>query len=827
MTKANTEKTPLMKQYSEVKEKYQDCLLFFRMGDFYELFFDDAKIASRILDIQLTSRNKNDPEPTPMCGVPHHSASSYIYKLVNAGFKVAVCEQLESPAQVLEKGGKGIVKRDVVRVISPGTQVDSELLDSKSLSLTHAAVLSNKKRISWATADLTTGFFVFGIFDNFESWVRYLKAHDIQEALFAETGKVNPLFEEAKKLGIFCNPTPSFYFDKPYATSQICLQFGVTHPNAVHPLLQSGVEPVGALLKYFFETQKIQPIQTISRIQAWKSPSVMELDPSTLRALDVFDSKTLSLFSFLDRTKTALGGRTLKQWLSRPLTSVEQILARQQEVEVFFSVPEALGNTQRILSEIYDIERLLSRLCLHNAFSSFNARDLRALAHSILMSQELSQFLMPWPILGNIVPRESNLTNYCLQILNSLNENPPLSNKEGCLFRKGYHQELDQLIELCENGESWLLELEKKEREKTGIQSLKVRFNRVFGYYIEITKSNLDSVPGHYIRKQTMAGAERFITEELKNFEDQISSAEKKRWDLEYKLFCDLCKGLVEHSPNIQEIATAVGHLDTIASLALVAQDHSFAKPKFTDTNELEIIDGWHPIVSHLLEQNGARYVKNSIFLSQEQPFLLITGPNMGGKSTVMRQAAITVFLAQIGSYVPAESATIGIVDQIFTRIGSSDNISDGESTFMVEMNEMSFILRNATKRSLILLDEIGRGTSTYDGLSLAWALASEIAQNIGARTLFATHYHELTELSRRFFQIRNQKVGVEVLDDKVHFLYHLEDGAAERSYGILVAKLAGLPNHVLEHAERTLRNLEQKSKPKAQLKETLQLTLF
>lgn len=808
--------TPLMRQYHEIKSRHQGSLLLFRMGDFYELFFDDALVAAKALDIALTSRNKNDPNPVPMCGVPHHAAPNYINRLVNQGYKVAICEQLEDPT-----AAKGIVKRDVIRVVSPGTRLDPESLDAKAPNYTHAAHTTATGAINWATCDFTTGKFWFGTASSVGDWLTYAGSQNIAEFLAPETDAGHVLLDawRAQLSHVFAQSVPAFYFGDDYAAERLREQFSVATLTAVHPKLNELAGACGALVKYFQETQKAPRIASAVKVDFWGQDDSMELDPASIRALEILPLKTatarsrdISLLSWLDRTKTAMGSRLLRDWVLRPLTDRAQINARLDQVESLLSSHSQLHAP---LNEIYDLERLLSRVSLgHGATAT--ARDLLALSQSIAKSEDLAVKLAEIndpssgmgqlrSLLGGAL--DSSLLSLAREVTNVLAEQPPASTREGGMFRKGFRADLDELIGLSENGEQWLANFEAAERKATGISSLKVRFNRVFGYYIEITKANLASAPSHYVRKQTMVGGERYITEELKSFEEKILTAEKKRCDLEYALFREYCGKIAELGAAVGRLARAVAQVDVLAAVAQVSYENEYVRPELDDSLDVEIIDGKHPTVAPVVE----RFVSNSVHLDEQRRFLLITGPNMGGKSTVMRQTALIALMAQMGSFVPATRARLGVVDRIFTRIGANDNTADGASTFMVEMSEMSFILRHATKHSLILIDEIGRGTSTYDGMSLAWALASDIVKRVQARTMFATHYHELTRLSEESTAVVNARVAVQLAEDShdIRFLYKLEPGVAERSYGILVARLAGLPEDVLEAAQSMLMQLE------------------
>ena len=765
-----------------------------------------------------------------MCGVPHHAGANYINRLVNAGFKVAICEQMEDPAEA-----KGIVKRDVIRVVSPGTRLDPDALDAKAPNYTHAAAPCADGAVDWATVDFTTGKFWFGRALSQADWLAHAMAQGPIETLFPDTtaGESMLLTWREAMPRSFAQTVPGFYFDAAYAAERIREQFLVSSLAAVHPALAGREGASGALIKYFQETQKAPRIPSAMRIELWALESAMELDAATVRALELFPNRNpgygstrdVSLLSWLDRTKTAMGGRLLRDWIARPLTQRAQIEERLDQVE-HLAKGQAYGLLTPALNEIYDLERLLSRVSLGSGAMA-GARDLLALATSIHKSAELAQLLTEERMRTRLTAAlDSRVVDLARLSLNALVEKPPATTREGGMFRKGHRADLDELIELSENGEQWLASFEARERKATGINSLKVRFNRVFGYYLEITKANLDNAPKHYIRKQTMVGGERYITDELKQFEEKILTAEKKRCDLEYALFREFCGRFGELSGPVTEVARAVAQVDVTCALAFVASEEGYVRPQLDDSTELEIIEGRHPTVEVAMARQKSSFVPNTVKLGARGRFMLITGPNMGGKSTVMRQTALITLLAQLGSFVPAQAARIGVVDQIFTRIGASDNIADGASTFMVEMSEMSFILRHATDRSLILIDEVGRGTSTYDGMSLAWALAAEICERVGARTLFATHYHELTQLAGQYKGVLNTRVAVAHDGHSIRFLYRLEPGVAERSYGILVARLAGLSDSVLHTAEAMLAQLESQSRKPKTPTDTNQLAL-
>ena len=812
------QETPLMRQYNEVKSRHQDAFLFFRMGDFYELFGTDAVRAAPILEVALTARNKNDENAIAMCGVPHHAVQHYIQKLVSQGHKVALCEQLESPTET-----KGIVRRDVVRIISPGTRFDLEALDSHSDQNTFAVTFKHvaSSELLWASCDYTTGKFIFGTANDQNHFLTLLTKLTCSELIIPDNELSDKIYQTVSKSkpDLFIQKVPAFYFDALYAQDRIKEQFKVTSLHAIHPKLSDTPGPTGALIKHFQESLKTLELPTVTRIEPYAAEECMKLDPSTIRALDLLSSpnatRDVSLLKYLDQTCTAMGGRLLKSWIVHPLLSLQKIEERHQVVEIF---QNELSELKDNLKNIYDLERLLTRVTLSKGALT-SARDLQALSKSLFQVHQLKDFIDTIPhtkrlrelILGLTLPEAlRTLVDQCHQILIDL---PPPTPREGGMFKKGFSAELDELIDLCEHGETWLTTYEAQEREKTGISSLKVKFNRVFGYYIEITKSNLKSVPNHYIRKQTMVSGERYFTEELKQFEEKILTSEKKRHELEYELFLQLCNQFNQFSHAIHFIARSIAEIDVLRAFAEIAKNRQWTKPSLIENKELHIQQSWHPILSDIVHPSSV-FVRNDIKLTSEKPFMIITGPNMGGKSTIMRQVALLSLLAQCGSFVPAEAATLGIVDQIFTRIGAQDNLSEGSSTFMVEMSEMSFILRNASEKSLILIDEIGRGTSTFDGLSLAWSIAQNLSEHIGARTLFATHYHELTQLAETVTGICNARVAVSVdpksLTKPIEFLYKLEPGEVEHSYGILVAKKAGLPDLVLEHAELKLKELEQ-----------------
>lgn len=827
---SNKEQTPLMTQYFGVKKNYPDCLLFFRLGDFYELFHEDAIIASKVLEITLTSRNKNDANPTPMCGVPHHSATNYINKLVNNGYKVAICEQMEDPACV-----KGIVKRDVVRVVTPGTQLDPQALDSKTNNYTIAIQQYNDSDYAWALSEYSTGLMIFDNSNSLNQIISILGGIQVSEIVLDQSETSNVIESTLKERfpNILINRVADFYFKDTFAHDILLQQFNINKSSnknifaLIHPNLSNAKGPVAALIKYFCESQKTERIPNLLKLEQWGNDGRFLLDASTVKALEILPTKSaafnigkdVSLLKWLDRTKTAMGGRLLKESIIRPYTDIQKIQNTLNQVEAFVNNKDSLQHIQNELSKIYDLERLISRIELSLA----NSRDVKALAESVLTSFNVLNNLN---LLRDHSQDVDSLISFSQTILKAIVDTPPHSIREAGIFNRGYNPNLDELIELTTNGEAWLAQFEMREREATKINSLKVKYNKVFGYYIEITKSNLSNVPAHYIRKQTMVGGERYITEELKSYEEKILTAERKRQELEYSLFKEMCLELTKHTQLISQIAKKVAQIDLVTCFAQTAIEHNLTKPTINESDTLNILEGFHPTVAAF----NPDFVANSVSLNKEKRFLLITGPNMGGKSTTMRQTALIVLLAQCGSFVPAKSAEIGLVDRIFTRIGANDNITEGASTFMVEMSEMSSIIRNSTSKSLLLLDEIGRGTSTFDGLSIAWALANDIIHRVRARTLMSTHYQELTSLQNHSDSVVNARMAVTVIErnhkQHVKFLYKLETGASEKSYGILVARLAGLPEHILQDAEAALQKLETHQ---LELEEspTIQLDLF
>ena len=801
--------TPAMRQYLEVKERYPDCIIFFRMGDFYEMFFEDAVTASRVLEITLTSRNKNREDAIPLCGFPYHAASSYIAKLIEKGFKVAVCEQVEDP-----KLAKGVVKREVTRVVTPGLVLDTENLDAKENNYL-AALTVRGGRFALAFVDISTGEFRVAEAEEREFFRAETAGLPIREILVAEDLRDDDLIRSVVGEGEHCriNRLPPDRFDPATAVALLRDHFPDEKLSGIalesHP---AAAAAAGAVLAYMTETQKDR-LDHINELTWYESGAHLLLDEVAKRNLELFSTitegkKSGSLFHVLDETVTSLGGRRLRWWLNHPLFDpirIRERLAAVSEIREGNLLRESLRG---ILKDVYDLERLGSRIAVGLA----NGRDLAALRTSLLVLPRLRDAIAGGeaPLLRAIRDGIDEMPDLQVLIESAIVDEPPLTIREGGIIREGYDPELDQLIAIMRDGRKWIAALEEKERQRTGIHSLKVGFNSVFGYYIEVTKANARLIPAEYIRKQTLVNAERYINEELKGYEETVLHAEERRQAREYDLFVEIRGRIAGEIRRIQRTAVRIADLDAVASLAEVAERYNYCCPVVDGEDVIEITDGRHPVVER--QADGTGFVPNDVLLDLEKNrFLIITGPNMAGKSTCIRQVALIVLMAQMGSFVPAARARIGVVDRIFTRIGAADNLARGQSTFMVEMNEVAEILRHATKRSLIILDEVGRGTSTFDGLSIAWATAEYIhdAPSLGARTLFATHYHELTELAVTKEGVRNFNIAVREWGEKIIFLRKIMEGGTNRSYGIQVARLAGVPTEVIVRAKEILRNLE------------------
>ena len=804
------EQTPMMRQYLEIKSGYPDAILFFRMGDFYEMFLDDALLASRLLDIALTSRNKGSGDEIPFCGVPFHSVAPYIAKLIELGHKVAICEQVEDPKQA-----KGIVRREVVRVVTPGLLIESESLvpDENNYLLALCEASGGNWGCAWL--DVSTGEF------------RATEMAGAAAAL-AEAVGVNPreillsdaLDREALPPDLrsflserIVSRAPAWIYDRDYATTLLCGHFGAASPEALGlDAAPTALLAAAAALYYLRENRKAA-LPHIRDIIVTRRNQHLALDPATRRNLEITASmaegkRTGSLLGCLDRTGTAMGARRLKQWLSYPLIELEPIRQRLDAVEELLDSPELREELTARLKNVADLERLNGRI----GMASAGGRDLRAMNDSLVHLPSLLDQLtsVQSSMLKSLRVTIDPLDDVCTLVSRGIIEAPPFSLREGGIIAAGYNAELDDLRAISSEGKGFIARLEAQERTRTGISTLKIRYNRVFGYSIEITKSNLGSVPPDYVRRQTLANAERYITEELKNYEEKVLGAEERICALEFTLFQEIRELVAAQAERICRTADGLAILDVLLSLAAVAGERNYCKPLVDDSDVIDIRDGRHPVIEAM--KLGERFVPNDTLLNAEtNQLLMITGPNMAGKSTFMRQVALITLMAQAGSFVPASTARIGIADRIFTRVGAGDNLARGQSTFMLEMMEAAGILRNATPRSLIIMDEIGRGTSTFDGVSIAWAVAEYIHDTPAcrSRTLFATHYHELTELATTCDRIRNFTVAVREWNDQVIFLRTIIPGGASHSYGIQVARLAGMPSDVIERAKEILRNLE------------------
>lgn len=802
--------TPLMKQYASVKAKYPDTILLFRMGDFFETFEEDAKITSKVLGITLTKRGNGAAGEIPLAGFPHHALESYMPKLLRAGYRVAVCEQLEDP-----KFAKGIVKRDVIEVVTPGVAYSDKVLELKQNNYLAAislpsAVATGTDTVGFAFVDVTTAEFNVSEFP-LKQLVEQIAAVSPSEILVQkrDLASLQEMLKDHYK-GIFTK-IEDWIFNFDYGYEQLVSQFNTQSLKGFGvEEMKQGVVAAGAVMNYLQETQKAN-LHHIKSIRRHDVGEYIILDPSTKRNLEITSSIAGSnegtLFSVLDKTQTPMGGRMLKRWINQPLNKLEAIRQRLGAVEELVKKSDVRSQTSEILSRIGDLERLNTKICTGRA----TPRDVIALKFILIEISNLKSVISSasTETLTAIHSRLQPLPDIISLIETGLEPDPPMALVDGGVIRKGFNAELDELRNLAFSGKTWIAELQKTERERTGIPSLKVGFNNVFGYYIEITKTHKDKVPPNYVRKQTIATGERFITPELKEYEDKILHAEEKILTLETKLFNELRLTIAEHATTIQTNAQMIAALDCFVSLASAAVEYEYCCPEVNDTSILHIADGRHPVIERLLPP-GDKYTPNDVLLDTDSnQILIITGPNMSGKSSYLRMTGLTVLLAQIGSFVPAKKAVVGLVDKIYTRVGASDNIASGESTFLVEMHEAAHIVNTATKRSLILLDEVGRGTSTFDGISIAWSLTEYLHQRVGARTLFATHYHELNELADLFPRIKNYKVEVREYGDKVVFLHKVTPGFADHSYGIQVAQMAGLPEEVTERAKKILKNLE------------------
>lgn len=804
----SNELTPMMKQYMQTKEEYKDCILFYRLGDFYEMFFDDALTASKELEITLTGKNCGLEERAPMCGIPYHAVDSYLNRLVSKGYKVAICEQVEDP-----KTAKGIVKREVIRVVTPGTNLDTQGLDETKNNYIMCIVYM-ADRYGLSVADVTTGEYLVTELDSqtklMDELYKFMPSEIVCNEAFYMSGL--DLDDLKNRLHMAIYSLEAWYFDDALCRETLQEHFKVASLEGIGLSdYECGMIASGALLKYLEETQK-NSLSHMSRLTRYATGNYMVLDSATRRNLELVETlrekqKRGSLLWVLDKTKTAMGARTLRKYVEQPLIDKESIVKRLDAVAELKDNAICREEIREYLNPVYDLERLVGKI----TYQSANPRDLIAFQSSLSMLPSVKCILkdMESDLLKEIYEELDPLEELCDLVGRAIQEEPPLAMKEGGIIKDGYNEEVDRLRKAKSEGKNWLADLETKEREKTGIKNLRIRYNKVFGYYLEVTNSFKDLVPDYYTRKQTLANAERYIIPELKELEDTILGAEDKLCALEYELYCEVRNTIAAELTRIQRTAKAVAKLDVIASLALVAERNNYVRPKINEKGVIDIRDGRHPVVEKMIPND--MFIANDTYLDdKKQRISIITGPNMAGKSTYMRQAALIVLMAQLGSFVPASSANIGLVDRIFTRVGASDDLASGQSTFMVEMNEVANILRNATSKSLLILDEIGRGTSTFDGLSIAWAVVEYISNSklLGAKTLFATHYHELTELEGKISNVNNYCIAVKEKGDDIVFLRKIVKGVADKSYGIQVAKLAGVPDPVINRAKEIVEEL-------------------
>lgn len=813
--------TPLMKQYNEIKKNYEDSILFFRLGDFYEMFFEDAVKASKELGLTLTSRNKEKDANVPLAGVPYHSASSYITKLVSKGYKVAICEQVEDP-----KSAKGIVKREVVKVVTPGTVVDVDSLDSKSNNYL-LSIREADGKIGIAYIDITTGEFK----------VTEIEKEKDYSKLFNELNKIEP--KEILLLDLFYEDVREQiddYIQKNQASVSIVGKtrdgnkflmdyFGVISLESYGIKDKKAVIGAAAMALDYAQTMQLENELTVEKIEFLNTSNYAEINSITRKNLELTKNqreKTVygSLLWVLDRCKTSMGTRLLKRYINNPLLNVKEIEKRQKDVQYFIDNILIREDLKEKLDNVYDLERLLGKII----FGNENGKDLLALKNTLKSSIEIMNILKETNFFEEINVKK--LYDVYVLIDESIDEDAPFTVREGGMIKRGYNQELDEIHQIMNSGKDFLLEIEQREKEATGIKNMKIKYNKVFGYFIEVTKSNLDLVPETYTRKQTLANAERFITPELKKYEDTIINSKAKISDLEYYLFKEISAQVKDERNILNSLAEKLAYLDVIVSFATIAIENDYVKPEMLENSDiLEIVEGRHPVVEKLIGRSD--FIANSTKLKEKERFVVLTGPNMSGKSTYMKQVALISIMAQVGSYVPAKEAKLSIVDKYLTRIGASDDILSGQSTFMVEMSEVSNILNNATEKSLIILDEVGRGTSTFDGVSIATAISIYIHNEIKAKTIFATHYHELTDLENKFDDIVNYRIEVNEKDGKVMFLRNIVKGGADKSYGIEVAKLAGLPKEILKESKKILKRLEQKKELIEKTVNIHQLSLF
>ena len=800
--------TPMMKVYCETKEKYKDCILFYRLGDFYEMFFEDALIASKELEITLTGKDCGLEERAPMCGVPFHAVDGYLNKLVSKGYKVAICEQLEDPKQA-----KGLVKRDVIRVVTPGTNLDAQALD-ESRNNYLMCIICMEDRYGLSVADISTGEYLVKELDSEKKLLDEINKFSPSEIICNHSFYVSGVdIEDMKeRLHISVFSLDSWYFDDALCARNLMEHFHVSSLSGLGlDAYSCGIIAAGALLQYLIETQKTS-IANLTALTPYSISKYMVLDSSTRRNLELCETlreknKRGSLLWVLDKTKTAMGARMLRRYLEQPLIEKEEIMQRLDAVEELKDNAITREELREYLNPVYDLERLISRI----SYQTANPRDLVAFKTSLSMLPHIKYIMksLQSPLLVQLQEEMDELEDLFALVDTAIVDEPPISIRDGGFIKEGYHEEVDRLRHAKTEGKSWLAKLEAEEREKTGIKTMKVKYNKVFGYYLEVTNSYKDMVPDYYTRKQTLTNAERYITPELKELEETILGSEDKLTALEYDLYVEVRGKIADEILRIQKTAHAIAGVDVFASLALVAERGNYVKPSINEKGVLDIKNGRHPVVEKMIPND--MFIANDTYLDNgKNRISIITGPNMAGKSTYMRQTALIVLMAQIGSFVPADAAKIGLVDRIFTRVGASDDLASGQSTFMVEMTEVANILRNATRNSLLILDEIGRGTSTFDGLSIAWAVVEYISNPklLGAKTLFATHYHELTELEGKLPGVNNYCIAVKENGDDIVFLRKIIQGGADKSYGIQVAKLAGVPDMVIERAKELAEEL-------------------
>jgi DNA mismatch repair protein MutS len=799
----------MIKQYLSIKEQYPDAILFYRMGDFYEMFFEDAQVASRVLEITLTSRNKNDDSPVPMCGVPHRAAQSYIARLIDNGYKVAVCDQIEDPSQA-----KGLVKRDVVRVITPGMVIENELLDERTNNFVLAVARAGDFS-GLAYLDISTGTFRVTESKDTAAIFEEIRRISPSEVLLPESAKNDPAYFPVK--GMLAEIATSYLdnqaFEHKRSYDLLTDQFKtLTLEGFGCENLKAGICAAGAVIYYVAETQK-QKLVHLTHLETYWLERYLLIDELSRQNLELSKNirtgtRRATLLGIIDRTTTPMGARMLANWMCYPLVDLADIRSRHDAVEELKTGVQIRRSIREKLKAISDMERIGSKIVMGHA----TGRDLVALKRSLMLLPDL------WLLFSELgtelyhPPENLDQLNDLADVIDrSIREDAPPTINEGGIIKTGYNSELDELVQISRDGKGWLAQLEVREKEATDITTLKVRYNKVFGYYIEVPKSRAASVPPHYVRKQTLVNAERYITDELKSFEMKVFGAEDRRAALEYELFNEIRGEVAKNNRFIQQVARFLARVDCLSNLAEIADQNSYCRPAMTTNGSIVIEDGRHPVVEKMI--TGERFVPNTIKMdNQDTQVMIITGPNMAGKSTVLRQVALVVVMAQMGSFIPAAKATISITDRIFTRVGALDNLSHGQSTFMVEMEETANILNNATDKSLVIMDEIGRGTSTFDGLSIAWAVAEYLhdLRGKGVKTLFATHYHELTELAHTMPRVKNFNIAVKEWNDEIIFLRKLVEGGTNRSYGIQVARLAGIPDRVIKRAKKILYRIEQ-----------------